>query len=188
MSKYDIAITLFTIVYGLMLTDLFLSFHKLIRSRKLIKWHWLPLLAAWYLFMIILKNWWDLAFFQSDIDWMNIYFFIAYGHLLFLIFLLVSTALPDDIQNGRIDLKEYYFKNHRYFWGLMSAVVILSITIGIIKRISLSTAESINIYGIIGNSVFIIFTILLAITKKYWIHSIFLILFVIGIILEILNK
>ena len=46
MSKYDIVFTLFTIVYGLMLTDLFLSFHKLIRSRKKVTWHWLPLLAA----------------------------------------------------------------------------------------------------------------------------------------------
>ena len=68
MPKYDIMITLFTIVYGLMLTDLFLSFHKLIKSRKNVKWHWLPLLAAWYLFLIILKNWWDLSSFQNSAD------------------------------------------------------------------------------------------------------------------------
>lgn len=188
MSKYDIIITLFTIIYGLMLTDLFLSFHKLIRARKLVEWHWLPLLAAWYLFLIILKNWWDLAFFQSDTDWINISFFIAYGHLLFVIFLLVSTALPDDIPKNKIDLKEYYFNNHRYFWGLMSAVIFLSITIGTIKRINVSGAESFNIFNVIGNSVFIIFTVLLAISKKYWVHASFLILFVIGVVIEIMNK
>ena len=37
MSKYDIVVTLFTIVYGLAITDLFLSFHKLIRSEKQVK-------------------------------------------------------------------------------------------------------------------------------------------------------
>ena len=134
MSKYDVVVTLFTIVYGIMLTDLFLSFHKLIRYRKIVKWHWLPLLAAWYLFLIILKNWWELAFFQESSDWMNIFYFIAYGHLLVLIFLLVSTALPDDIQKNGVELKAYYFENHRYFWGLMSTVVLVSLSIDIIKR------------------------------------------------------
>ncbi len=38
---------------------------------------------------------------------------VAYGHLLFLLFLLVSTALPDVAQGEKVDLKEYYFENHR---------------------------------------------------------------------------
>ena len=95
----------------------------------------MPLLAAWYLFLIILKNWWDLAFFQNNSDWINIIFFLAYGHLLVLIFLSVSTVLPDDNQQNGIDLIDYYFKNHRYFWGLMSSVVVVSLTIGFIKRL-----------------------------------------------------
>jgi len=41
---------------------------------------------------------------------MNIYFFIAHGHLLFLFFLLVSTALPDVIDKNGIDLKSYNLK------------------------------------------------------------------------------
>jgi len=46
-------------------------------------------------------------------DNMNIFFFVAYGHLLFLLFLLLSTALPDVAQGEKVDLKEYYFENHR---------------------------------------------------------------------------
>jgi len=34
MPKYNVVVTLFTIVYGLMLADLFLSFHRLFRVRK----------------------------------------------------------------------------------------------------------------------------------------------------------
>jgi len=169
-----------------MLTDLFLSFHKLIRYRKIVKWHWLPLLAAWYLFLIILKNWWELAFFQESSDWMNIFYFIAYGHLLVLIFLLVSTALPDDIQKNGVELKAYYFENHRYFWGLMSTVVLVSLSIDIIKRFHIE--GSFNIINILGNSIFIFLTIIMAITKKYWVHAIILFLLVIQIILELFNK
>lgn len=169
-----------------MLTDLFLSFHKLIRHRKSVKWHWLPLLAAWYLFLIILKNWWDLAFMQDSSDWMNIFFFIAYGHLLFLIFLAVSTALPDELDRNDIDLKSYYFRNHRYFWGLMSSVVFISLSISVIKQIHMG--NSVNILNISANSLFIILTIILAISKRYWVHSGILIFLVIQIVLEIFIK
>lgn len=186
MPKYDIIITLFTIVYGLMLTDLFLSFHKLIRYRKTVKWHWLPLLAAWYLFLIILKNWWDLSSFQNSADSMNIYFFIAYGHLLFLLFLLVSTALPDVIEKNCIELKSYYFKNHRYFWGLMSSVVVLSTSINMIKRIH--QVNTSDIFGFLGFILFLTLTITLAISRRYWVHSTLLTLFVIAVLLEIISK
>ncbi len=187
MSKYDIVITLFTIVYGLMLTDLFFSFHRLTRYRKNVKWHWLPLLAAWYLFLIILKNWWDLSSFQSSTDWINIYFFIAYGHLLFLIFLLVSTALPDVIEKNGIDLREYYFKNHRYFWGLMSSVVILSLIINYFKLYpQLNKLDIISVLGV--NIIFILMLLILTISKRYWVHVVILIILVVGVLFEIIGK
>jgi len=186
MTQYDIVVSLFTIVYGLMLTDLFFSFHKLLKYKKTVKWHWLPLLTAWYLFLIILKNWWDLAFFQNSSDWMNIIYFLAYGHLLVLFFLSVSTVLPDNNQQNGVDLKEYYFKNHRYFWGLMTSIVVVSLSIGIIRRLNLD--ESSGILPILGNGVFIFFTLILAISKKYWVHSVILILLIIQIIFEIINK
>jgi len=183
--KHDIIITLFTIVYGLMLTELFLSFHKLVSARKNVKWHWLPLLAAWYLFLIILKNWWDLTSVQNSTDWMNILFFIAYGHLLLLLFLLVATALPDVIEKNGVELKSYYFKNHRYFWGLMTSVVILSTSITLLKRYhELSTG---NIYNLLAVIIYIILLIVLTISKRYWVHSVLLVLFVITTIFEILN-
>lgn len=185
MSKNDIVITLFTIVYGLMLADLFLSFHRLISARKTVKWHWLPLLAAWYLFLTILNNWWGLSPHQSSTDSMNIYFFIAYGHLLFLTFLLTSTALPDVTDKNGIELKTYYFKNHRYFWGLMSSVVILSIFINFIKRFH--QLDSLNISTVLAVSILPILTITLAISKKYWVHSTFLIILVVGIVFEIIR-
>ena len=186
MPKYDIMITLFTIVYGLMLTDLFLSFHKLIKSRKRVKWHWLPILTAWYLFLTILKNWWDLSSFQNSTNSMNIFFFIAYGHLLFLLFLLVSTALPDVIKGKGIELKIYYFQNHRYFWGLMCAVVVLSTSIGLIKR--LHQVGTLNFKGSLLVIPSIMLTMTLAISKRYWVHSIIVPIFVIGVILEIIGK
>jgi len=170
-----------------MLTDLFFSFHKLIRARKKVKWHWLPLLASWYLFLIILKNWWDLYTFQNNTESMNIYFFIAYGHMLLLLFLLVSTALPDVIEEKGIELKNYYFSNHRYFWGLMTSVVVLSILILFFRRID-DWGQVENLKIILPYGIFIALLFVLTITKKYWVHSVLLVLFVIATIIEIINK
>lgn len=186
MTKYEIVITLFTIIYGLMLADLFFSFHKLVRSRRVVKWHWLPVVSAWYLFVVILKNWWDLASLQGMADAMNIYFFVAYGHLLFVIFLLVSTALPDSVPVGGVNLKTYYFDNHRYFWGLMSLVVVISLMIAFVQQIG--NQGPTNLVNLVAVCLFLALLLTLSLCRRYWVHAVLLVVLVLGIVFEMLNK
>jgi len=185
MSKYEILINLFTVVYGILLMDLFASLHKIIRARRIIKWHWLPLLSSWYLFLLIIKNWWDIAIPEVALKEYSIIRFVVYGHLLFLIFLLVSTVLPDDVKKRGICLKEYYFQNHRYFWGLMSIVGLISILNSEVPKIIHDSP--INMYNIIANMFFLSLTVLLALIKKYWVHSVLLIFFTIITLIEIVQ-
>lgn len=186
MNNFDIIVTLFTIVYGLILTDLFASLHKLLRIWKKVKWNWLPLLSAWYLFLLIIKNWWDLAIPEVRMNEYNIIYFVAYGHLLILLYLLASAVLPDNVSDQGINLKTYYFRNHRYFWGLMAGVGLMSLLISMILQ--MSAKASVNIYNIVANVIFLLLTILLAITKKYWAHAVVVPLFVLVAILEILQN
>ena len=186
MSKYDIVLTFFTIMYGLMLTDLFSSLHRLIRARKKVQWHWLPLLTAWYVFLVIIKNWWDLYSMQNTADSMNVFIFIAYGHLLILFFLLVSNVLPDSAEEAGIDLKSYYFSNHRYFWGLMTSVVVISTLISFFQGID--HLSQFHILKIVPVVIFLALLILLIISKKYLVHSVLVVLFVIETFMELLSK
>jgi len=186
MSKFEIIVTLFTIVYGLMLTDLFTSLHKLIRARKIVKWNWLPLLTSWYLFLLILKNWWAMAISGNSLEEYSILSFLAYGHLMILLYLLVSAVLPDVIPKKGVDLKEYYFQHHRYFWGLMAAVGLIPILISIVPK--LIHSSSIGISNIIVFTINLMLTILLVISKRYWIHSVLVILFTLITLLEIVSK
>jgi hypothetical protein len=186
MSKYDIVLTFFTIMYGLMLTDLFSSLHRLIRAGKQVKWHWLPLLTAWYVFIVIIKNWWDLYSFENTTASMSVFIFIAYGHLLILFYLLVSNVFPDSVEDDSIDLKSYYFNNHRYFWGLMTSVVVISILIRFFQEIDhLNQFHLLNFVPVV---VFIGLLILLIISKKYLVHSVLVILFVIETFVELLSR
>jgi len=112
-------------------------------------------------------------------------FFLAYGHLLVLIFLAVSTVLPDDIQKNGIALKEYYFSNHRYFWGLMSTIGFVAISIRLFKNYQLG--KTISYINILANSIFIWLTLTLAISKRYLVHSVIIIILVVGILLAIVH-
>ncbi len=186
MSKHAIVITFFTIIYGLMLADLFISFHKLISIKKKVKWHWLPILTAWYLFVVILKNWWDLTSLESDFQWMNIGFFIIYGHLFLLLFLLVSTVLPDVNGEKLYDLKKYYFENHRYFWGLMAGAVLVTMLIKLIKNFD--QLSEINLLAPVAIAIHLVLLLVLIITKRFRAHAIIVIIFILTTFLEIITK
>lgn len=185
MNNFDIIVTLFTIVYGLILTDLFASLHRLLRVWKKVKWNLLPLLTAWYLFLLIIKNWWDLAIPDGSNYDCSVLYFIAYGHLMILLYLLVSAALPDKVEENGVDLKNYYFNNHRYFWSLMAGVGLLSLLISVFQQISVNS--TVNIYNLIANLIFLLLTILLIIIQKIWFHYMMIILFLFITILEILQ-
>jgi hypothetical protein len=182
MSKFEIIATLITIVFGLMLANLFTSLHKLIKSRKIVKWHWLPLLNTWFLFILILTNWWSLI----SIEEYNMVKFLAYGHLLILLYLSGSIVLPDKIQKKGINLKEYYFQHHRYYWGLMAAFILISKMISIVTK--LINSSSLDIPNIIIFMIYFSLNILLAISRRYWIHSVVLIFFTLMIVFEIVSK
>ena len=177
--------SLFTIVYGLLLSELFTSFHKLIRARKIIKWNWLPLLTAWFLFLSIIKNWWNMAITENNSEKFNIIWFIIYGHLVFILYLAVSVVFPDKIQNNRINLKEYYFQHHRYLWGLIAAASLIPMLISIVTKLIHSTP--LNITNIFAFIIYLSLIFVLVISKKYWVHAVLLIFFTLMTLLDIVQ-
>lgn len=186
MTTADVAIMFFTIVYGLMLTDLFLSLHRLLRAKGRVRWHGLPLLAAWYLFVTILRNWWGLAFMQGEAEWMNLPVFLVYGHLLLLFFLLASAVLPDEVGEDGVCLRTHYFATHRYFWGLMAATVLLSNVLNAVKTWRIGQWETIGPGHLINGTVFLGLTVVLAVSNRPRVHWTLLSLFVAGLAAELL--
>lgn len=184
MSQFQIVFTLITIVYGLVITDLFSSLHKLIRARKKVKWHWLPVATAWYVLHIILKNWWNLTSTAGSSHWNNIITFLLYAHLMILLFLLVSACLPDSVPEAGVDLKTYYLQNHKYIWGLMCGIIIMGILISSF-RISL-TGEQLNTSYYITNGIILLLTAWLSLNRKIIFHSIVIILFITALLAEVL--
>jgi hypothetical protein len=142
MSSTANIFTLVTIIFGLMLTDLFASLHRLIRNRRRVRWHWLPLLVSWYVLTMVLKNWWGLVFSGGDNVWASGWIFFFYGHLLLLLYLLASAVLPDEVPADGLDLREFYIENRRHFWGLMASVYLLMLIFTLVQPIFTDSALS----------------------------------------------
>ena len=60
MSNQNLLITFIAILAGLGLTDLIHSFHRLLRKRKVIKWHWIPLVHTFMSFQAMIIIWYNI--------------------------------------------------------------------------------------------------------------------------------
>lgn len=178
--------TLITIIYGLMLTELFASVHRLIRNRRRIRWHWLPLLVSWYVFVMVLKNWWGLVFQEADGLWASGWIFFFFGHLLFLLYLVVSAVLPDEIPADGLDLREFYFGNSRHFWGLLAGVNLLMLIYILLRTVF--TELSLNWWAVLSNIVTMAITLSLAWTQRFKYHAVVVVFFAVMITAEIFIK
>ncbi len=186
MSSADNIFTLITIIFGLMLTDLFASIHRLIRNRRRVQWHWLPLLVSWLVLAMILKNWWGLAFLGGDDTWVSGWKFFFYGHLLLLLYLVASAVLPDEVPADGLDLREFYIENRRYFWGLQACVFLLLLVSTLLR--SIFTELPLNWMVILPNVVMIAFALSLAVVRRIGYHAVIVVVQVLLIAMEIINK
>lgn len=157
-----------TVLYGLALTDLLGSLHKVIRNRKKVRWHWLPLLVTWYVLLVLLMQWWTLIVKVDILAGVNIFLFIAKAHMLILVYLLVSAVLPDDISEDGLNLKDYYYGNQKYFWGLMALLNFVAQSLALVEHITGGHAIPIINFAILA--IMPLLCVSLALTKRYWYH------------------
>ena len=176
MTSVDNIATLMTIIFGLMLTDLFASVHRLIRNRKRVKWHWLPLLTTWYVLLTVLKNWWGLVFQEGDGLWDSGWIFLFYGHLLFLLYLVVSAVLPDEIPAEGLDLRKYYFETRRHFWGLLAGVNLTMLIFELTRTVA--TVHTVN-WMVVASNIFMgVVVLTLAWSRRTGYHAVIVIMMV----------
>ena len=177
---------LVTIIFGLMLTDLFASVHRLIRHRRRVRWHWLPMLVAWYVLAMVLKNWWALAFQENTEVWGSGWIFLFYGHLFLLLYLLVSAVLPDEIPAGGVDLKEYYFTTRRHFWGLQAGVSLLLLGFSLLRP--LFWEQTLSLGAVLSNAIMAAVAVSLAWSGRFAYHAVIVIVMVTLMALEMAGK
>lgn len=101
-------LTLISIVVGLGLTELLLTFYQLIRARRRVTWDALPLAWALLILIAVVNYWWGIrADMAERSDWLTGTFMLAMISPVF-IFLACAAALPRIEPVARLDMKATY--------------------------------------------------------------------------------
>ncbi|HET9145344.1 MAG TPA: hypothetical protein VFN81_04550 [Sphingomicrobium sp.] len=115
-----------SIIVGLAVADLLISLHKLIRGGSRVRWYWLAPALTFYMLLVIMSLWWGTFLWLGHVSSLSIAEFLPTLMVAIAIFLLAAAVLPDEIPEGGIDLKAWYFGNASQIWLL--AAIGLSLT------------------------------------------------------------
>ena len=190
MSTTEYVLSFIGIIVGLAVADLAHSLHRLLRASGQIRWHWYPLATTSLLLLLILEIWWGMAYLGRPEVRLTIGTFLPLVAGLVVLYLAASAALPDAVPDEGLDLRDYYFHHHRYFWLLFALLV----GIFLLQRAGFAWwirgAEILPrvFTNVIPNFAIIGIAISLAYVRRAWWHSLWLLLLPIVMFASTVNR
>jgi hypothetical protein len=131
MSIADFVLAFVGIIIGLGVADLLVSLHKLLRAGSRVKWHWATPALAGLMLLVTLVMWWRSFLWFSGLASETIAAFLPRFLAMIIVFLMMAAALPDDVPEDGIDLRQFYLSSRVHLWSLMTltftAVVLIEI-------------------------------------------------------------
>ena len=108
-------LTLISIVAGLGLTELLLTFYRLLRDRRRVTWDALPLAWAVLILVAVVNFWWGIRPIMARASgWTSGDFMLSMIAPIFL-FLACAAALPNVTARERADMKALYAEQRTVF-------------------------------------------------------------------------
>lgn len=184
MSQLEYLIALISIIVGLGLTDLAQSLRELVRPGSTVQWHWLPLLWAANVFLIIVQLWWASFNILQRAVFGRALVFLPFLLLFVGLYLACAFSLPDLEERtsaaspasptGELDLEQFYFSpaHRRWFFGILIGITILGQ--GIVLPLFLLQAEvglGSAVLTVSQNVVIAGLFAVLIVTERRWVHA-----------------
>jgi hypothetical protein len=145
-DAFDYLTVLVSIVLGLAITNVLTRLALVMQARERVNFYWPPIAWALWLFFISVQHWWA----QWSARHSHNPSFLAFWLQILvptLLFLLTALVLPDREDSGKLDLQEWYFRNRKWFFGLLFLVPIASIAEEIVR--SGSMASRVNLWFLV---------------------------------------
>jgi hypothetical protein len=116
---------LLSIIIGLAVTQVLQGLRVLMLSRETARLYAPSLIWTGLLLLIATQMWWSAFGLREHTEWT----FALYGLILLqmALFYLASGLVLPDLRPDNIDLEADYFRNKRWFFGLLAAAAIVSI-------------------------------------------------------------
>jgi len=134
--------------------------------------------------LLALNFWWGTYFWVTNLRTISVLQFLPVLLQVVVLFLFVASALPDEVSPG-LNLKQWYFENASYTWTL-GAVLFAIVTAWLGSR-RLSSPGSMGqfVQQEWWNEAMICGAIALAVFKKPWLHSLYVIVAIAGAAWEV---
>ena len=164
MTPFEHLAVLISIVLGLGLTQLLASVHRLAQARDRVRLYWLPLVWVALIFVTQVEWWWASFALRTETVW-NFFYFLFVLMSPVSLYLAAAFALPEIEPGQRYDLREFYYENRGWFFG----VVALGPALDAVRRgIQAGSATD---FGAWSNAVSAVLVASLAVSRRQWYHA-----------------
>ena len=176
-SAFEYVSVFISIILGLGVTQILTGIADLVHQNERVKIYWPHLI--WILLVLILhvQEWWVTFELRNMEKWrLPVFLFVLLYPVT--LFILARLLFPFGLNEGTIDLREFYFQNYRRIFLFGSLLALLSIIDNLLLR-------NYAILDLLAQSTVFLLLSLMAILKnsKPWLHksvAVFMILFLIG--------
>lgn len=126
MDAFSYLSVLLSIILGLGLTQVLTGVGRVIRHRDRVHVDWLPMLWAGVLLVVYVQVWWSMFGLRELRSWTFIQFLIVLLQTVTL-YMMAAMLLPEQIEESGTDLRGYYDRHHRWFFGFFLATLVISV-------------------------------------------------------------
>ncbi len=175
MSQLEYLVALVSIIVALALADLAGSFRELVRPRRAVRWHWLPLTWAAIVLLLLVQFWWTSFEVLQEEAFGQALAFLPYLMAVLMLYLACAFALPDPecrpecaperlsggsssagnssaegplgVPEEALNMEAFYFSpvHQRWFFGTLIVLIVLGQVISIVSSVFLGDSTASDI-------------------------------------------
>jgi hypothetical protein len=165
-SLFEYLAVIVSVVIGLGLTRILQGVGELLEAREKVRLYWVHLVFTGIVFMGHLLFWW-LFWSSREVEAWSFFPFLFLLLQPIILYLLAGLCFPDFSEPGRIDFRAFYYRNHRWFFGLFALLMVLISVRDILFRSVPWISQ--------GNAVkagVLLIALVGAVSSRPWIHAI----------------
>lgn len=141
MGPFEYLLLFAAVILGLAVSDLAISLHRLMSAGGKVRWDVLAPLAALVAFLKIVSQWWSWFNAEPLAKGLTFEMYLLVLVEAVLLFLLAATALPDEVPEKGLDLREYFAHTCRRYWALFLLQVSLWMAVSIWIQVGIGGAR-----------------------------------------------
>ena len=167
MDAFSYLSVLLSIILGLAITQILQGFRDLMQARTRLRLYWPSLLWAILLLVICVQEWWAMFGWKNYRPWTFTGFSMMLGQTV-ATYLAAALVLPDTRGDEPIDLRAYYYANHRWLFASFGMVVVISIAKDLVLSGSLPSPPA----NFLGQLAFIAIALVAALSSREIVHKV----------------